>query len=81
MPGHHAIEDLNKDGLLVAAGKIIQVVRIGTAAPSASNCDMSNYARGAILINATGTTISNTIYINTAAADAATATWTALTIN
>lgn len=81
MPGHNYFESINKDGVLTVAGKVIQVVRIGTAAPSASNCDMQGYARGAILINATGTSITNTIYINTATADADQATWTALTIS
>lgn len=81
MPGHNYIESINNDGRLTAGGKILQVVRIGSATPAAANCDMQGYARGAILINATGTSTSNTIYINTAAADADQATWTALTIS
>ena len=81
MPGHNYFDSINKDAVLTVAGKVIQVVRIGTATPSASNCDMQGYARGAILINATGTSTTNTIYINTATADADQATWTALTIS
>ena len=81
MPGHHSIEKINNDGVRTVAGKLFQVVRIGTATPAATNCDMQGYARGAIMINATGTTTSNTIYYNAATADAATATWTGIKLD
>ena len=81
MPGHNFIENFNNDGNRTVAGKLFQVVRIGTATPAATNCDMQGYARGAIMINATGTTTSNTIYYNSAAADSATATWTGIKLD
>ena len=79
MPGHNYFESINKDGVLTTGGKVIQLVQISTASPSASNVDMQGYARGAIMINTTGTTTSNTIYINLGTTT--TAIWTALTIN
>ena len=81
MPGHHSVEKFNNDGVRTVAGKLFQIVRIGTATPAATNCDMQGYARGAIMINATGTTTSNTIYYNSAAADSATATWTGIKLD
>lgn len=79
MPGHNYFESINKDGVLTTGGKVIQLVQIAAASPSASNVDVQGYSRGAIMINTTGTTISNTLYINTGTTT--TATWTALTIN
>jgi hypothetical protein len=81
MPGHNFFELINNDGVRSIAGKVIQVVRIGATAPTAANVDMQGYARGAIMINATGTTTSNTIYYNSATADAATATWTGIKLD
>lgn len=81
MPGHHSVEKFNNDGVRTVSGKLLQVVRIGATAPTAANVDMQGYARGAIMINATGTTTSNTIYYNAAVADAATATWTGIKLD
>lgn len=79
MPGHHSLEKINNDGVRTVAGKLIQVVSIGTATPAVSNCDMQGYARGAFLINTTGNSTGNTIYVNLGTTT--TATWTALTVS
>ena len=79
MPGHNYFESINKDGVLQTGGKVLQVVQIGTNSPTATYVDVQGYSRGAFMINTTGTTITNTIYINTG--NTTTATWTALSIS
>lgn len=86
MPGHNYFDSINKDGVLTVAGKVIQVGSFGNitnsggAMPAATTgVDYQGYARGAILINTTGTSTSNTVYINLGTT--ATATWTALTVS
>ena len=79
MPGHNFLELINNDGVRTVAGKLIQVVSIGTATPAATNCDMQGYARGAFLINTTGNSTANTVYVNLGTTSAA--TWTTLTVS
>jgi hypothetical protein len=79
MPGHNAFEMINNDGVKTTGGKMLQVVQIGTNTPNSTYVDVQGYSRGAFMINTTGTTISNTIYINTGTTT--TATWTALSIS
>lgn len=79
MPGHNFLELINNDGVRTVAGKLIQVASIAAVAPTAANVDMQGYARGAFLINTTGTTTANTVYVNLGSTT--TATWTALTVS
>jgi hypothetical protein len=80
MPGHNFLELINNDGVRTVAGKLFQVVSIGTATPNAANgVDVQGYARGAFLINSTGTSTANTVYVNLGTTSAA--TWTTLTVS
>lgn len=79
MPGHNYIESINEGTLRSHGGKIFQVVAIGSTAPTAANVDMQGYAIGAIMINTTGTSTTDTLYVNRG--NTTTATWTALTVS
>jgi len=79
MPGHNYIEAINEGVLRSHGGKLFQVVAIGAVAPTAANVDMQGYVIGAIMINTTGTTTGNTLYVNRG--NTTTATWTALTVS
>lgn len=79
MPGHNAFEMINNDGVRTTGGKMFQVVSIGTNSPNSTYVDVQGYARGAFLINTTGTTTANTVYVNLGTTT--TATWTALTVS
>lgn len=79
MPGHHSIEKFNNDGVRTVAGKLLQVVSIGSTAPTAANVDVQGYAIGALMINTTATANNNTLYINRGTST--TAVWTLLTVN
>ena len=81
MPGHNYIDSINEGTVRSHGGKILQVVAIGAAAPTAANVDMEGYATGAILINTNATTnkTTTTVYINTGTNT--TATWSALTVS
>jgi len=79
MPGHNYIESINEGTARSHGGKIFQIVAIGATLPTAANVDMQGYAIGAIMINTTGTTTGDTLYVNRGTTT--TATWTALTIS
>ncbi len=79
MPGHNYIESINEGTVRSNAGKMFQIFECGTTAPATAGADVQGYMRGAILINPTGTTTANTLYVNTGTTT--TATWTALTIS
>ena len=70
---------INNDGVRTTGGKMLQVVQIGANTPNSTYVDVQGYSRGAILINTTGTSTANTIYINLGTTT--TATWTALTVS
>lgn len=87
MPGHHSLEKINNDGVRTVAGKLNQVGSFGaitnTGSPPAmpaavAGVDYQGYARGAFLINTTGTSSATTVYVNLGTTT--TASWTALTI-
>lgn len=79
MPGHNYIESINEGTNRSNGGKMFQIFECGTTAPASAGADVQGYMRGAILINPTGTSTSNTVYVNLGTTT--TATWTALTIN
>ena len=79
MPGHNYIESINEGTVRSNAGKMFQIFECGTTAPATAGADVQGYMRGAILINPTGDSTSNTLYVNTGTTT--TATWTALTIS
>lgn len=78
MPGHNYIDSINEGTNAKFGGKVIQVVSIGSATPAASNCDMQGFARGAFLVNTTGNTTGNTIYVNLGTTTLA--VWNTLTV-
>jgi hypothetical protein len=86
MPGHNYIESINEGTLRSQGGKTIQIGAFGAITNSGgaipagqAGVDYQGFARGAMLINTTGTSTSNTVYINLGTT--ATATWTALTVS
>lgn len=79
MPGHNYIDSINEGTNSRFGGKIFQIVAIGATAPTAANVDMQGYAIGAIMINTSGTTTSNTLFVNRGTTT--TATWTGLKID
>jgi hypothetical protein len=86
MPGHNYIDSINEGTNSRFGGKTIQIGAFGNitnasgAMPAATTgVDYQGYARGAMLINTTGTSTSNTVYINLGTTT--TATWTALTVS
>ena len=86
MPGHNYIESINEGTNRSSGGKVIQIGAFGAITNSGgaipagqAGVDYQGFARGAMLINTTGTTTSNTVYINLGTTT--TATWTALTVS
>jgi len=79
MPGHNYIASINEGTMRSDGGKMFQIFACGTTAPASAGADVQGYMRGAILINPTGTSPTNTVYINLGTTT--TATWTALTVS
>jgi hypothetical protein len=79
MPGHNYIDSINSGTTASNGGKMFQIYSCGTTAPASAGADMQGYMRGAILINPTGTNLTNTLFVNTGSTAAA--TWTALSIS
>ena len=79
MPFNKPIQKINQGAQADYGGGLFQIVAIGTATPDSTNTETIGYVRGALLINTSGTTTANTIYVNTGTVSSA--TWTALTIS
>jgi hypothetical protein len=79
MPGHNYIESINEGTSRSNGGKMFQIFPCGTTAPASAGADVQGYMRGAILINPTGNSTTNTVYVNLGTTT--TASWTALTVS
>lgn len=79
MPGHNALANLNVAATQKVGGNCLQFCAIGTSTPDSTVVETVGYMRGALLLNSTGTSTANTVYVNLGTVAAA--TWTALTVS
>lgn len=62
MPGHNAINNLNNNAISSHGGRVIGIVSIGATNPNTAV--PRGYIPGALLINTTGTTSNQFVFVN-----------------